>query len=781
MKEVVQFQNDISPSDEQMNKDLLNFYMDMNIDFAKEANKVKQFGQAVKNFASNHPGVTGAGIMGGLSAAEAKLTKPSEQEKKQWGTKNRTLRYALGGAASGALLGHSIKSLHNSSQKLKASRMELDDLENLGSKIASPKLLPPHPGAGARAASGAKRVFSKAKEKVKGAYGKASEGVKSFGGHAKNFAIDHPVATSIGGGTALGATIGATAEPRKGHTRAQNIGKGALGGALAGLTFAPAAHILADEHKYQAAKNFVRPGAAKAYKKQPGERAHRIDNNTDIIMGPPKKSNIDPNFGPPLKTANLAHKVLAEGKSIAKHIGGGAITGSALTGIRATGANNDGPDGTPESLGSKAKRIGNALGTGAIYGATTGAGVYGIRGLAPAKKHVAEGLAHIKTAFNIESATNGALNVGKSFANDFVAPNAAKAKAAVSPHISNITNHFIDTAKSNPSLVSGLVGATAGAGAGGAYTNDGYGAAAGALGGGLLGAKGGKYLLRESTHGNPPLLGDAVAGALKQANLISSGLQGAGKLLAKSPRLATAGAGALVGGAANKATGGDFTTGALAGGALGAVGGKRLLGAVSNKATPLLGKNIQQGAVGELKTIRAGQRAAQAGTVKALPAPSAAPMANPAAVHGPAPASAASVVEAPRPMPQAAAVNVQQPVHSTAPVATYNSPAVDVRAAPMSSPQPAMNARTTTSVAQPAATSAAATRAPTQNVSTIREAPKTNRIVAQGPKRGLDPSMLQENTGLLSGLNPISSKETGAVYDQMMAGRGRRALSPRFT
>ncbi len=131
-------------------------------------------------------------------------------------------------------------------------------------------------------------------------------------------------------------------------------------------------------------------------------------------------------------------------------------------------------------------------------------------------------------------------------------------------------------------------------------------------------------------------------------------------------------------------------------------------------------------------------------------------------------------------MPQPAAVNIQQPIHSTTPASTFNTPAADVRSAPMASIQPSMNSNISTSVGSPIASSAAATRAPAQNVNRIREAPKTNRIIGSANKRGLDPAMLQQNNGVLSGLNPASNKDVAGVYDQMMANKGRRAVDPRF-
>lgn len=520
-----------------------------------------------------------------------------------------------------------------------------------------------------------------------------------------NFAADHPFLTAGGVGAGIGGLVGGLRTPQtyknpeRNETRLGNTLRGAVGGGLvSAATFGPLVGLGADTLKHQ---EYVRGANIKLedVNNRLGVMRDKIKNvqtmANEVPVPQPDKSTllIRPDQARPTSTAATqlpghlqqavkpkVHKpdfsaylnkeanalavipksknnLISKAKDFGKHVGGLGAMGAGIGAIRST-AKHDG-----ESTSDRVKRMGGEIADGGINGAMTGAGLYAISKFRKT------------AAIDLDSMANSAINVGRDFTNNFAKPQLNKFKEWAAPKATNAAHAVAKHVVGNPRAAGAVLGGAAGAGAESQFTSSPTGGVGGALLGGLAGYASGPKLLSYAM-GTPPIAGEAVKRTLEQATkvanlggLFATGAKTVGGALAKSPRLAGAAGGALVGGGANMLAGGDFTTGAALGAGAGAIGGKRLLGAVSNNATPLLGRNVQQGAVNQLKNTRTAVRAAKN--------PAAVPATNPAATSKLSPAAATT------PISSGAPPVAQKP--GSAPVAQTNAYFGQAQNAPMMS------------------------------------------------------------------------------------------------
>jgi len=519
-----------------------------------------------------------------------------------------------------------------------------------------------------------------------------------------NFVSENPYLVTGGAGAVAGGLYGGLRtpntykNPERNESRLGNVARGALvGGAASAATFGPIADMVANTMRYS--------NAAKHHAKGIEDVNIRLNNMRDKIKNVQHMSNevsiptgdkstllVRPDQVKPTVNANRqlsgemakavkpkVHKpdfsaylnkkanalqvikktpsVGSKVKDFGKHVGTLGAMGAGIGAIRST-AKHEG-----ESTGQRLKRMGGEIVDGGINGAMTGAGLYAINKF---KK---------TAAIDLDALGNSAVNVGQDFVNNFAKPQLSKFRNWAGPKAADAGHAVAKHVVTNPRAAGAILGSTVGAGAESQLTSSPTGGVGGALLGGLAGYASGPKLLSMATS-VPPIAGETVKRTLEQAatkvanmGMLTKGLQAAGGALAKSPRIAGAVGGGLLGGTANTLAGGDFSTGAAMGAAGGAIGGKRLLGAVSNKATPLLGRNVQQGAVNQLKATRTAATAAKNPAAMATTNPAASSRLSPAAATSPISSGAPPVAQKP----------------GTAPVAQANPYFGQVKDAPMMS------------------------------------------------------------------------------------------------
>lgn len=321
-------------------------------------------------------------------------------------------------------------------------------------------------------------------------------------------------------------------------------------------------------------------------------------------------------------------------KELGRDLAIGSGVGASIGAIRSTGQKVEG-----ENIGQKLKRIGSDAADKAIEGTVQGLAVHGIRRFAKS----ASALSELST-----NAMKTVHSGGKAI------------KDAVTPHLSNMADFTARKTVENPGAVAAIAGGTLGAGMGAGATYDSPEAAmGGAAVGGMVGAKYGPGLAAKAMDPINPLLGHGFQARMMKVAVPLGALGGIGKTLATSKAaipLATAG----LGGLASKATGGDFTTGAMAGGALGLAGRSGIVKSLGSKQNPLLGGDLARG-------IRMGQREmAAAKAAKNVAKPMTTGLANAPEAVAKAPANTAAQAATRTPVAAQAAAPAQTTAASVA-------------------------------------------------------------------------------------------------------------------
>lgn len=273
-------------------------------------------------------------------------------------------------------------------------------------------------------------------------------------------------------------------------------------------------------------------------------------------------------------------------KEFGKDLALGAGVGASIGAIRATGVKKK-----DETIGNKLKRIGSESADKAVEGTIQGLAVHGIRKFVKAASPWSDlGANAMKTVHSGGKAV----------------------KDAVVPHLSNAADFVAKKTVENPGAVGAIAGGTLGAGlASGATYDSPEAAMGGAAIGGVAGAKYGPGLATKAMDATSPLLGHGFRGRMMKVAVPLGMMGGIGKGLATSKAaipLATAG----LGGLASKATGGDFTTGAMAGGALGLAGRGGIVKALGSKQNPLLGGGLARGVRTGMREMSAAKGVANA-------------------------------------------------------------------------------------------------------------------------------------------------------------------------